>query len=1552
MLDTSVNPYYDDYDAVKNYIRVLYKPGAAVQARELTQMQTALQHQITKFGDHIFKDGSVVIPGGLSLNISYDYVKLAAGNESDYINFTGTTVTGTSGIQAKVLETIGSEGSDPVTLYVKYIKTGTDNITTAFADGETLDNGQGFECVVATDGTGKGSSVNIQEGIYFVSGAFVVVADQSIILDKYTSSPSYSIGLHVTESIVTSVQDATLNDNSVGTPNYAAPGAHRYAIDLTLIKQDINLYAPVDTGDIDNNTVANFIQLMKIDNGQVRSKADKPLYNELEKTLARRTFDESGNYTVRPFIMNMKQMSDVTPAFTKNGDPASSFLAAGLEPSKAYVQGYEIESHEIKYIPIRKARSATDVAYHQNAVINATLGNYIVVDSMSGFPDIENFSEINMIRSNLSVIGTCRARSIEYTGTPGKYKLYLFDIKFTNGTLNDLFGFVSTTFTFSANIVSGAEFLETSENTLVYKLPFDTIKDMKDSGGLSDTTYTVKKTYTIQLDGSGVGTLSISGSDVFDEVNATDWVAFIDSAGNGTYSTITPLTVGTGENQATIASGNLTATVYLNATYAGKIIKVVARTFRTAQPGTKIKQNATIQIQTPGTNAGNITSLAEADGLKLTGIWMSQNFSTDATEADVIVSENFIFDNGQRENFYGPCRIQHKIGTPTPTGRLLVKYEYLSHVGGDYFSVDSYPVDVAYDDIPEFASKNGTISLRDALDFRPRKSDGGANFTGSNSATFDLPKPDTLVVFDLHFYMGRVDKVYVDSKGTFGVTEGVSSLNPKMPADPKDAMTLYTVVVNPYTFSTSDVVLKMHDNKRYTMRDIGSLEGRIKNLEYYTTLSLLEKAAANREIIDDAGFSRFKNGFLVDAFKGHNVANVYSQDHKCAIDKQRGELRSMGYSNNIKMMFNSGGSTGVVRTGPLVTLPYTNAAYIEQKFSSESINVNPYNVFAWNGNIELSPESDQWKDTEVAPDVLVNQDGLYDTMVAALDEAGVTGTMWNEWETNWSGTEVDTSKTSKHNGEGFLRGGKTYTTTITSTTTTDLSRSGVETTVSPDTITTNVGNRIAEVNYIPFIRSRTVKFRATRLKPNTRVYAYFDGVDVSEYCATATWVDDDFVVNTSSNDILFNRITKPFPSTALISDANGTVQGKFYLPNTPTMRFKTGKRIFRLLDNLDKSLKSTEAETEYFAEGLLQTVENVSIATRVPKIERSELGESKTTTSIDTNVTQKKDAISYIDPIAQTFLVDNPEGVFITDIDLYFVTKDSNVPVTVQLRTTLNGVPTTTVVPFGQVTKNPSAVAVSDNASAATNFQFSSPVYLQAGVEYSFVVLSNSDEYNMFVAKVGGDDKTTNKRITKQPYNGVLFKSQNGSTWTPDQTLDVKFVLNRAVFTTNTAGYASFKNDTLPKRYLKTNPISITSGSAIIKINHPNHNMYPNSSVTISGAAATANQSPSTLLGIPVGLINANHTIISVEHDSYKVDIGTGNEATATGVSGNTAVIVTENYQYNTLYPAIQELLFPDTDMIWSVKTYSGKSIAGSETPKITDGLYYSMISNLSLIHI
>ena len=132
----------------------------------------------------------------------------------------------------------------------------------------------------------------------------------------------------------------------------------------------------------------------------------------------------------------------------------------------------------------------------------------------------------------------------------------------------------------------------------------------------------------------------------------------------------------------------------------------------------------------------------------------------------------------------------------------------------------------------------------------------------------------------------------------------------------------------------------------------------------------------------------------------------------------------------------------------------------------------------------------------------------------------------------------------------------------------------------------------------------------------------------------------------------------------------------------------------------------------------------------------------------------------------------------------------------------VNGFPTQKIVPFSDTTLNPGSVNID---GTATTFTFESPVYLQDGFEYAITVISNSNKYNVRYGQIGDEDQNGN-RISQQPYAGVLFKSQNNSTWTAEQTDDLKFHLKRCQFDTTKIPYVSFDNANLPAQTLQENP--------------------------------------------------------------------------------------------------------------------------------------------------
>ena len=281
----NVAPYFDDFDPANDYHKVLFKPGYPVQARELTSLQSILQNQIEKFGQHFFREGAKVIPGNTSYTRLYYAIQLDNNFQgvpvAAYVDqLIGTTITGErSGVTAVVDSVVLPEDSENgnITLYINYLGSSTtNNQTQTFFDAETLTCneviisgllgntnipvGSAFASTIATNAAATGSAFSVDNGVYFIRGNFINVSRETLILDQYSNTPSYRIGFFVDEEVVTADLDETLNDNSQGFSNYAAPGADRLQISISLFKKPLDDFAD-----------DNFILLATVINGVIQT---------------------------------------------------------------------------------------------------------------------------------------------------------------------------------------------------------------------------------------------------------------------------------------------------------------------------------------------------------------------------------------------------------------------------------------------------------------------------------------------------------------------------------------------------------------------------------------------------------------------------------------------------------------------------------------------------------------------------------------------------------------------------------------------------------------------------------------------------------------------------------------------------------------------------------------------------------------------------------------------------------------------------------------------------------------------------------------------------------------------------------------------------------------------------------------------------------------------------------------------------------------------------------------------------------------------------------
>tara|TARA_Y100001937_G_scaffold19591_2_gene26978 strand:- start:5529 stop:11807 length:6279 start_codon:yes stop_codon:yes gene_type:complete len=1801
--DFNVSPYYDDFSRSKNFHRVLFRPAFAVQARELSQSQSILQSQIEHFGDHVFKQGAMVRPGQVSLDTDVGAIKLTSKTASSLSTYNNTTITGgSSGVVAEVFAVDTVTSSDPDTLYVKYVKTGTNNTATVFTDGETITSTATDSPTAVVASTHTGSSASVVAGNYYFNGFFIENSAETIILDKYTNTPSYRIGFTVAESFVTPSDDSSLNDNAIGSSNLSAPGAHRLKIQLTLTKKTLS-----STED------ATFFEIARIENGQIKKLVRSTEYNVFEETLARRTSDESGDYTLN--IMRAEAREHLSSGnnrgiFTSaNGGLETKFVLA-FEPFKAYVSGFETSRIGTTFVEFDKTRVFDT---EQNYPTRYDTGNFIKVNNIHGQPDItfvsgdvESFKAVSLFDTKSSSrgttqsttgvtvpqIGRAKSRGFEYvagtetndiftTDSSTIFKHYLFDIEmftrislttsvnFTNGETvsgasggatgivqsvtakkstavtsitasgTDIEGAFSTAVVTLANhgfvdgqqvtfsggdyavdsvtitddtvycvknttantfelfdasgstgvnvtsfssgptvshtvlvlsnvqglfsigeVVSGqtselsgtiqnnrygykgvrlsamedvkqvamagspvytadvdltsthgtntdlngtvtgansgstltgkgtlfteqlkpgdqvaftndagtevtriVKFIDSNnsltftsalgssdvttnspvtrqrgkinepeKNISIYKLPFVAVKTLKTTANslTTDTNFKVRRNFTGTLSSNGDISITTGTNETFASLANLDYSVTIMSTGAGSTGSVGDILNLSGNNHEGDAIFTLsgsptgrTLTLDFGANFNGHKVKILATVTRSVAPSkTKtLNSNQTLAISSQTTIEEGVISLGKADIFALDSVHMATDFSTDATSSDTDITERFELDNGQRDNYYDIGRIKLKPGKQRPTGRLLIQFDFFAHGTGDYFDVDSYSGVVDYEDIPSYTSDttDETFELRDSLDFRPRVDDattinsGGVDRTydGSGASDVDVVKFGSDVTADFEYFLPRIDKVFLTRSGELKVSKGAPAIDPELPEVLNGNLTIANVFIRPYLFDVSkDITISYQDTKRYTMRDIGALEQRISNTEYYTQLSLLEVDAKQLQIQDANGLDRFKNGFLVDNFTGHDIGDVGNNDYKFAVDRAVGEGRGLYFSEGTDLEeVDDDGSAIVaadrtdanyVKTGDLITLPFTEATFIENPFATTTENLNPFLIFNWIGNVTLDPPIDEWKDVNRVPDLVVNRRGEFDNMVIGrgLDNESTNeiplGTEWNEWQTTWTGQGSIISQQTV----GLFT--ETRVNMIDRQT-----RTGIRSIAVPQTVLTSQGDKTLSSVLIPFIRARDISFTAEGMRPNTRVFPFFDNIDVS---ANVTPTDG-------------------VAGGSILTNANGKASGVFSIPdpnNNSNPRFRTGTRVFRLTSSStnseDKTAVATSAEADYFAKGILDTVQETIISTREVSFRREQVTENRQRTRIDT-ITRNRD------PLAQSFYVDEAGGLFVTSVDIFFATKSDTIPVKCEIRNMINGYPGTSIVPFSTKYLNPSDISTSTDGNTATTFTFPSPVYLKEGLEYCVILYSDSTDYTVYISRLGDRVIGGDRVVSKQPDSGVLFKSANYRTWSPEQMEDLKYVMKKAVFDTSASATVTIANKAVPTKTLSANALKTFNGTSLIKVTHKNHGMLSTSdNVTISNVAS------GTYNGISNSDINGTYTSISnIDLDSYFItSSGTAN---ATGDVGGTTITATQNRLFDVLQLQIGHLIFPDNTFSTTLRTTTGKSLHGTETP-------------------
>ena len=1395
-------PYFDDYDAEKQFYRVMFKPGYAIQARELTQLQSILQNQVESFGDNVFKEGSIVKGCNFTELDDLQYVKLNDGptgfNAESFISTSAVeTLAGqeveldyvyqvkgqSSGLKAEIVQAAKGFQTRPPnlnTFFINYTNIGSAG-QTQFQAGEALvvtrfkylrgttNEALSVDTVVNTGlavygsptagnpHVGRAFGIEAAPGIVFQKGHFIFTAEQRLVVEKYSNvADNKSVGYLVSERLINNLQDNSLYDNANGSRNENAPGADRLKLVPTL--------TVLETSDGTQNS--DFFTLARYQNGNAITVRDVSQYNVLGEEMARRTYEESGNYILETFPITT---DDRIPTGAANSE-----VQCVVGPGTAYVKGYRVENSGERSFQIDQI-GQTETVNNQN--VSMEYGNYFEIDTTSnsqGYLNLGILSSADAQTSGSSSVGAVSVQNIT------DKRIYIHSAVYNGAQaikditkLSDGSGDVPI----RTNSIGSPVIKETGRKALV----FDT-----GINGIFATSNTLVPCRAQNTGTATTGTITLTAGPG-EDFNCLNDDIRVNLAGT-TYPVISTTTaLNNSQLNIVCASGlNGSVEVFYNKRQIGSSdgISPYAKTLRDTY------------IKFSYSNVKTQYSLGFPDVFKIVSI-------TNASGEDF--TSSFRLKENQKDTFYDLSYVEYIEGRPEPSGVMTVNlqcFEVDTSTGKYFFTINSYPNTLSKFDIPSYVSESGqTYNLRDCFDFRPHvNKDTSANYSavignaptigtqvGFNTVSFSgkgaalVPAAQQSLQTSIEHYLSRIDTIACDSYGEIVIIKGEEQ---KMPVPPKltaDQLAIANVEIPTFpalSKKQADILRKPGYSikpratgvKNYTMKDMHDLEKKIDNMAYYISLNQLESETDNLVVRDENGLNRFKNGFVVDPFNNLQLSEINHPQFNAAIPFNQKILTPSLKTFPLDLIYDSASGSSI-----FPSTADAKAATVGRNSNVEVIN-QPYasnfrncvsNFYKYVGDGVISPPYDAAYDTTVNP-ASIDID-LTTPFQEFVDEIQAFLPM------------TDTSSVRNFVADG-RRGAGTETTAITT-------RSSEITIDSSRTTEAFVGEFVSDFRFQPYMAARDIKVYMSGLRPNQRHYFFFDGVNVDAHIMPGSITADTVGEVGRYGD----------KGASVLTDANGVLRAVFHLP---AETFYVGDRVLEIADvsvydNIS-SASTSKGFVTYRAYNFSVEKTSLTTSTRSPNFD------------VNTTVTTRNVArrIRGRDPLAQTFFVKKGMGagsnsIYLSDIDVYFRRKPTQTGsggddaaalngVSLQIREVVNGYPTNRILPFANVHKLPANVNTSEDASSATTFTFEAPVRLDVEKEYSIVVQPDASDpnYLIYTSKVGGIDltpgATKGSAITQDWGDGVLFTSTNNSAWKSYQDEDIKFAIRRHNFNSST----------------------------------------------------------------------------------------------------------------------------------------------------------------------
>jgi len=1395
--DLNVDPYYDDFDETKQFNRVLFQPSKAVQARELTQLQTILQKQVERFGSNVYKEGTIISGVNLTARDDLFYVKL-----KDQVGFTNPTIydevfasdgsstrfilQGTSGLKAEIIKGLtGFETSAPnlKTFYINYLNTSQDASGTSdvkqFGANETLSLLDSNENAVTSDGSpitftahedaghvGRAFGVSCEPGVIYQKGHFLFVDRQFTVVTRYSNIPGQdpvnssiinpvSVGFTTEENIVNSNQDSSLLDNAAGYNNYNAPGADR----LQLVPKLVSFPATSEPSE--------FFSLIRYKDGKQIRLRDYTQYSLLGEELSKRTYEESGNYVVDGLEATLESPVSITNSLGAQETVAQ----VSISPGKAYVFGKEVRNVSANKITLdkvtstqTKANQVTSVSYDQHYEFNGANAQQLIdfkLDGDSGTNLLNRYVLLN----NTTTIGTCCVRNISAG------KIFVFNVEKNAGqeatapTHLGLQGYTAgndrvtlkldsnSQPTGQQNISSGCMVFDTGKGSVKSISNTNLVERVRvDNITLSSNSTTV----AASADGVPIRSddiVAISSGDIYSPSGVVQ-LADTDSSGES--------------DGITVTFSSLGATATIEHLYYNRVKSNTTE---------DTLEELTGYIKTTYDPTSRIATLGVPNVIQVVRVLMDTD-PLSTTDSLVDVSSKFKLRTNQKDAFYDLSYIQLKSGASIPSSNsLIVEIRYLerTNVNG-YLTADSYTNVPNKHLVPQYAAKDFSVyNLFNCYDLRPYAKKKVTVNTSPNNAlpvsteitrilSYAQFANNSTINSTQEYYLNRIDSVVLDEYGAIKLVKGDEA---EAPVKPKiERQYEIAEIINPgNTISVQgndSISIKSMKTKNYTMKDIENLEMKIDVLTEAVALTMSEMNAKNLIVTGADGTDRFKNGILVDNFETLRGADLNDAQFSASINKTKTvtmpSVKQFPIDLKVDTATNVSDTLTLNKFDEVTTIEQSGqVSFVNQPFATNFRNcVSSY--YNYKGNVGIYPKFVSGYDVIQNPKVDIEID-FASQMMDLVENIQEFLPLTRESEPT---TEL----------ESWSLANRWYTLNMLETT------EVTSLTSKENTLSQAVGNFVTDVNMKPYLKAQIIRVLVSGLRPNTRHYFWFDEKDVNSHVSPGAVGDSMRAIDVRSGHAN-NK------GNAVRTDAQGRLAAYFHMPSES---FFVGENVLEIAD-VDQYGSIESGSTSYGR----STFRGYNFA-----VNKTEVNTTTRTLDFDTetSIVERRFQQFAKDPIAQTFRVKSAASkgadyVYISDIDVFFKRAAATTGVTMQIRESQNGYPSKNVLPFAEKNLNPSTdqILVSDNGTSPTNFKFDNPVKLKTDTEYAFVVIpdGNSPEYLIYTCKVGEtslSEGATAKSVsvTNDWGDGALFTSTNDSAWRSYQDEDLKFTINRHDF--------------------------------------------------------------------------------------------------------------------------------------------------------------------------